>query len=265
MHWKYAKIVSITVAHQNTVENPPLDPNTFIPYFSVVPAPATLTRFKQLGWITKSNTGSLSISAEKIVRQDGSSFYRGVPKINESFHFYLKLNRPSVLDITKPFASKVDGRIQPNKAIASFLGRKRLLYMDNLSGQRIQQPNNRYLILLTPGMSVGSSVVGSLDRTPFVRSQPTNTTKIQLTATDPKIEEKSHSFEWTSDMKTVKMDLPEDAWRVRHEPSGKNETLYLSQHPFPQGVFGLIRIFNTEAMPLLNQFCDFRALFARVE
>lgn len=252
MHWKFEEMLSVSVLHQRYVERPPVDPGGYQPEFALAPSPETRQRFQRLGWLSKSMANGILVFAEKTVRQDGTEFIKGSPEPLEFFTFYLKLNQPSLLNETRPFAN-------PPK----YSGRSRLLYFDNLNPTLIGPPNGPQLIRLTAETYVGLPEFGSRGLTPFRFATSASTvTNVTATAISPAVPPASESFNVKEGARTVELDLPEDAWRVKEEPAGEPEILYLSQKPLPPDVFGLIRIYNTEALPL-NQYRRFQALFAR--
>lgn len=262
MHWKFEEILSISVFHQDTEESPPLDFMGYIPEFTLIPSAKTRSRFGRLGWYAKPFKGGLTVFAEKIVRADGTAFLKGKAKQNEAFEFFLKLTRPDILNKTAPFVKKENNKAIPNDDLPAFSGKNRLLYFDNLNAENIGTLD-KPVYRLTLGDYANLAELGSRATTPFVFPlESGNTSNVTATAINPGAVEDPKSFGPKAGAKAVVLDLEENAWTINQEPSGTSEVLYLTRKAIPSDVFGVIRIFNTEAIPL-TAFRRFKALFAR--
>jgi len=277
MHWKFEKILSLKFLHQKFFQEPPIDISAYLPEFSVKPSPATLIRFNRLGWAVKPQTGGIVVFAEKIVRANGESFFKKRPEINEVFSFYITLNQPSVLNETTPFVLRLPvdpsetqpamppqkPKVIPNESLPTYSGQSRLMYFDNLNPKAIELPDKTQSFQLTVSEFADKSEFASRAVTPYLLQMTSSDVKKVTASSIGPITGLPYSIEIKNNAQSVLLDWPEGAWRLQQEPTGKPETVFLTSRPLPSTVFGVVRIFNTESMPL-NQPRNYQAVFASV-
>jgi hypothetical protein len=266
MKWKFEPILSIRVLHQRMQEVPLVDPDAYTPEFSVEPSPDTLHYLKRMGWIAKPMPNGIRVFGEKIIREDGSSFYRQAPEDISVLTFLVRLNDHAILEETSPFVLKREP-LEPNEDLPAFSGKSRLLYFDNLSVNVQPLPDDGEILVLTKGEYVGEPEFASQAVSPFLmKLSKKDITDVVATSIGPGDKVKEEKIKVPSGSQSVFLELEENAWQITPKPDGEQEQeiIYLSSKPFPEKVFGIIRIFNTETHPL-TEFRRFQALFARAE
>jgi hypothetical protein len=257
------------------------------PDFDLTPSASTAERMRRLNWMFKSLPEGGMVFAEKIISPDGQSTFARQPITDEPFTFLIRLNNPALLNYTVPFAKKAgtaaapSGNIGarggaaaeaspvptvvPNNGLPSFSGRGRLLYFDNLLAVPIPQPNTPPgeppLLRMTAGDFVGLPELASRGPTPFNFAPIKGSTAIEFTPLVPTstpvvildIPAQSQSF-------VAK--VPDNAYRMKQLPGDQSELIFLTGEPLDSSVFGIVRIFNLAALPVLDQNRRYTVVFA---
>lgn len=253
MHWKFEEIFSIQVLHERYLLDPPGDPALYAPDFTLEPSEQTRQRFRRLSWVARPQENGILVFAEKVLDKAGQSFTKAKPSDNEAFTFLLKINQPALLFDTKPF-SEGGG---PNPDLPAFSGRGRIFYFDNLNTST--QPDGS--LRITAGDFANTAEMASRTPLPFTFSSP-DTTQVELSSLAPG-SPASQTFDLNSKTKSVVLDLPESAYRFVQKPANQSETIYMTTERLNGEVFGVVRIFNSAALPALGQFRRYKALFAK--
>ena len=222
------------------------------------------------------------VFAEKTIGPDGQSTFARKPGADEPFTFLLRLNNPALMNYTVPFAKKAgvtqpsgnmrvrggavaevgqDSAIIPNNDLPSFSGRGRLLYFDNLLAVSIPQPNAPPLLRITAGDFVGLPELASRGPTPFNFAPVKGSTAVEFSPLVPSgtpvvmldIPAQSQSF-------VAK--VPDNAYRMKQMPGNQSELIFLTDEQLDSSVFGIVRIFNLSALPVLDQNRRYTVVFA---
>ncbi|HRI58534.1 MAG TPA: hypothetical protein PK228_02390 [Saprospiraceae bacterium] len=253
MHWKFDELFSIRVLHEKFLLDPPNDTATYAPEFTLVPSEQTRLRFRGLSWVTKQQANGIMVFAEKVIDEKGQAFIKSNPLKNEAFTFLLKLNNPGLLFETQPFVS--GGGANPD--LPAFTGRGRVFYFDNL--HPVTQPDGS--LLMTAGNFADIAELASRAPLPFSFASA-DTTKVEVTPLTSG-NATAQTFELDTKTKSVVLDLPENAYRFVQLPANRSETIFMTNEMLNSDVFGVVRIFNSTALPTLGQYRPYKALFAK--
>jgi len=148
-----------------------------------------------------------------------------------------------------------------NDPLPAFSGRGRLLYFDNLSAVAIPQPNAPPLLPLTAGDFVGLPEFASRGPTPFAYTLPAGGTAVEFVPLVPG-GASAVAFSPLPSSRAIRAELPDNAYRMRQVPGNHTEVIYLTGEHLDASVFGIVRIFNTAQLPVLEQNRRYSVVFA---
>ncbi|HND87913.1 MAG TPA: hypothetical protein PK971_06290, partial [Saprospiraceae bacterium] len=151
----------------------------------------------------------------------------------------------------------------PNSALPEFSGVSRLLYFDNLSAISIPQPNAPPLFRLTAGEFVDVPEFASRAPTRFTLRHKPGSKQAEFSPASPSAAV-ARLFDIAPAAQSLTVELPPNLYRLRQIPSDDSEKIYLSDERFDGTVFGIVRIFNTPALPILSTLRHYSAVFAEV-
>jgi hypothetical protein len=149
--------------------------------------------------------------------------------------------------------------------LPAFSGRGRLLYFDNLAAVAIPQPNAPPdalpLLRLTAGDFAGLPEFASRGPTPFAYALPAGASSVEF---EPLVPSGAPTVTLSPPptSRAIRVELPDNAYRMRPLPGTQTEVIYLTGEQLDASVFGLVRIFNTAQLPVLEQNRRYTVVFA---
>lgn len=240
MHWRFDPLFSISVYHTRyTMPDPDTNESPRrAPDFILEPSRGTAARMFRLGWVAKKGTGSITVYGEKVFDSGGSAKLRASISKEDGLTFLLRLTNPTLLNETKPYVLDSAPVVVPNTNLPEYSGRTRILYFDNLN----PTPLPGDVLKLTPNtvdeQQMGSSAPVFFD---FTNIKP-GATALQVTSLAPA--GAAQTFTISPGARSIKVDLPENAYAFEQNPSGFSEKIFLSPEPVESNVIGVVRIFQ---------------------
>jgi len=234
MHWKFDPFFSIAILRLKSPSSGSVSPVPLAKAFWIEPTANTQQRLLDMGWVFKPypTGGGGRVYAEKTVDPDGNAALRSKPAPEEGLTFLLQLSDATLLKHTAPFDAK-------NADLPSFSGRARLLYFDNLHAVA----DNFGAYQLSKINAVEAGDLGSRVPAHFMyRPSENQTLKVEMNPLAPN--GIPYSFNVNPKTETVEIQLPENGYQLTQKPSGKTETLYLTDETLPVNTIGVLRIFK---------------------
>ncbi len=234
MHWKFDPFFSIAILRLKSLSSGSGIPVPLAKAFWIEPTVNTQQRLTGMGWVFKPypTGGGGKVYAEKIIDADGNAALRSKPAPEEGLTFLLRLSDTSLLKETAPYDAL-------NADLPLFSGRARLLYFDNLNV--VADSFDTYQ--LSKNNSVETDDFGSRNPTQFMfRAGGTQTNTVLMNLLAPN--GSASKFDVNPKTKSIEIKLPENGYQLTQQPSGKTETLYLTDETLPVNTIGVLRIFK---------------------
>jgi len=230
MHWRFDPLFSIKIVHS---KNPLVNAEDF----DLEPTQGTAQRLKALNWICKSQAGYCTVYGQKVFEANGDAVLRGQASNDESFTFFLNLNNPEILNLTKPYVLSSNPVIVPNPNLPAFSGRTRLLYFDNLNPVPL---SGAELSLSTGEVDIDQFASSAPTVFDFDQAKP-GVNSLKFTALTPS--STITQINLHPQLHNAQVELEENTYRVDQIPGGPSETMVLMRENVHGNVLGMIRIF----------------------
>lgn len=248
MHWKFTELFSIVLRHDKYPPKSVAD-DLEIPLFSMIPTAATKARMRRLGWLAKPLSDGLLVFAEKTIDADGNESFRGAPASDEEMGFWIILNHPDALAHTQPFEA----------SLPFTSGLSRLFFFDNLAP--VSVGTEEYRLTAAPAASA-NDLAGRVPANFFYKASHAQTKSIEITAlsagTPTAVQHPLHSVS-----RSVYLPLSEKTYRLTPKPAGPQETIVAVAERTDPKILGIVRIFNTPALPILTTNRTYHISFAK--
>lgn len=248
MHWKYTNAFSISFEHD--YYPPPLvDCGLDIPLFSLVPTEGTQAKFSRSGWLAKPFPNGILVLAEKTIDGQGQETFRPIPAADEVFSFWVLLNNVEAIKHTKPFDAPLP--------LAS--GLSRLFFFDNLSPTDLG--SDKFRLTVTPKATASNMA----SRVPLNFLYKASNAQSQSVEVRPLVSGSpvGSQVNFNPVSRDVYLQLEARTYQLTPKPVGTQETIVAVSEQTDSKIFGIVRIFNTITLPILEKHRKYNVQFAK--